>query len=906
MKIEHTTVYVGPNIWTRRPAIEVMLDLGQLEDWPTGRLGEGFQQALLAALPGLRDHRCSYRVPGGFVRRLTEDEGTWLGHVLEHASIELQYASGSSVTFGRARGVPGRPGVYRVVYEYADREVGIAASQLALRLIHSLLPPELRPLDAEPSFDFGAAYQEFLALARRRQLGPSTLALVRAAERRNVPWERLDGDHLIQFGQGARQRRIHASVTDHTAQIGVEIAHDKALTNQLLAGQGIPVPGQRRVYDEEEAVVAAAEFGYPVVVKPLDGNQGRGVQPDVRDANEVREAFRAAREEGSGVLVEQRIAGFDHRLLVVGGTLVAASRRVPGHVVGDGSSTIAALVAQVNADPRRGEGHDAVLTRLELDEEAGRLLARRGYTRDSVPPPGEVVYLRATANLSRGGTAIDVTDQVHPDNRLLAERAARTVGLDVAGVDFIAGNIARSHLEQHTGVCEVNAAPGLRMHLAPSEGNARAVADAIIESMYPGGRSARIPIAAITGTNGKTTTAHMVAAIAAAAGRRVGLSTTNGVYIRGHLVTHADSSGPASARMILRDPAVDCAVLETARGGILREGLGFRSCTVGAVLNITNDHLGIDGINTPEEMARVKRTVVAAATDSAVLNADDPLCVGMIEHTRAHTTCLVSMHSENPLIDRHVAAGGTAVVVEQNRDLELVFRHGAKRTHLIAARVIPATHDGQVTFNVQNAAFAAAIALGMGFGPRTIREGLRGFEASIDRTPGRLNVYDGHPFRVIMDYGHNPAAVRAMCEAARRLSSGGRIICVISGPGDRRDDDIRDIARAAAGRCDQYVCRRDDSLRGRGPSDVPRLLREGLLSSGVAADRIRVVPEETEAMAVALGMAKPGDLLLLFADDVARTWNQIVRYRPRLVVSPRSVVAVPRKERRLAVAQAGA
>lgn len=881
MNIVDTDIYVGPNVWANFRVIQLTLDLGSLEEWPTGRLGTDFQQRLLAALPGLRDHRCSYDTPGGFVRRLTEGEGTWLGHVLEHAAIELQCVAGFPVAFGRARSVPGQTGVYHVVYEYSDRDVGLAAGTLALDLLHSLLPAECRE-NRDDSFDLSKAIEEFKALARRKTLGPSTAALVRAAERRKIPWERLDGDHLIQFGYGARQRRILTSITDCSSHIAINIAQDKGLTNHLLAEQGIPVPLQRQVQDEDEAVAAAKRLGFPVVVKPIDGNQGRGVRPNISTVDEVREAYREALDQGSGVVVEQCIAGADHRLLIVGGAFVAAARRTPGHVVGDGVSSIEALVARLNADPRRARNHDGVLTRLELDEEANRLLARRGYTRDSIPAPGEAVYLRTTANLSRGGTATDVTDEVHPDNRLLAERAANAVGLDVAGVDFITPDISKSHLEGYGAVCEVNAAPGLRMHLSPSEGQPRDVADAVIEQLFPAGTSARIPIAAITGTNGKTTTAHMVAAISAAAGLRVGLTTTLGVHIRGRKVLDADASGPASARLILHDPTVDVAVLETARGGILREGLAFCNCNVGAVLNVTDDHLGIAGIHTSEAMAEVKRTVVEVATDVAVLNADDPLCLAMIEHTRASSVCLVSMRPQGTVIASHIEAGGSAVTVETNGQEMLVFRRGKERIPLLATSQIPATHGGRVRVNVQNAIFAAAIALGLGLDAQAVRAGLGGFDTTVERTPGRFNVYDGHAFRVIMDYGHNPAAVGAICDAARRLANGGRTICVLAAPGDRRNEDIRAVARSAAGHCHLYICRRDDALRGRGPDEVPTLLRDGLLAEGVPADRILVIPDEFEAMTAALGMAKPGDLLLLFADDLPRTWKQIVEFQPRM------------------------
>lgn len=880
MKILDTRVYGGPNIWANFGVIQLTLDLGLLEEWPTGRLGIDFQQGLLSALPGLHEHRCSYGVPGGFVRRLTEGEGTWLGHVLEHTAIELQCVAGYPISFGRARGVRGSPGVYYIVYDYSDREVGLAAGELALDLLHSLLPSQCSS-NVDASFDFSKRLQEFKEVAAHRALGPSTAALVRAAERRNIPWERLDGDHLIQLGYGARQRRIKASLTDGGSHIAIEIAQDKWLTNHLLAEHGIPVPLQRRAENEDEAVAAAERLGFPVVVKPIDANQGRGVRTNVSSAEEVREAFGIALQQGDGVIIEEQIAGSDHRLLVVGGKLVAAARRTPGHIVGDGNSSIRSLVAQINADPRRGGGHDGLLTRLELDEEADRLLTQCGYTPDSIAPAGEVVYLRTTANLSRGGTASDVTDEVHPDNRLLAERAANAVGLDVAGVDFITPNIAKSHLDGYGAICEVNAAPGLRMHLSPSAGQPRDVADAIIEQLFPGWSSGRIPIAAITGTNGKTTTAHMVAAIATAAGLRVGLTSTLGVHIGGRRILNSDASGPASARRILRDPTVDIAVLETARGGILREGLAFRHCNVGAVLNVTDDHLGLSGIHTVEAMAAVKRTVAEVATDAAVLNADDPLSLEMVEHTTAASICLVSMRPQNPVIAPHVAGGGSALILETNGREVLVFRRGHTRVPLLATSEIPATHNGRVRVNVQNAMFAAAIALGMGLDAQAVRAGLGGFDTTMDRTPGRFNVYDGHPFRVIMDYGHNPAAVGAICESVRHLSSDARTICVLAGPGDRRNEDILAIAKSAAGYCHLYICRRDDDLRGRGPDEIPNLLREGLLAQGVPIDRILVIPEESEAMARALSLGRPGDLLLLFADDLPRTWKQVVEFRPR-------------------------
>lgn len=897
MRIEDTRVYVGPNLWAFFPVIRMSVDLGVLEKWPTGRLGEEFQQGLLSALPGLKNHRCSYGEPGGFVRRLTEDEGTWLGHVLEHVSIELQNEAGFPVKFGRARSVSGRPGVYDVVYEYGEREVGLAAGRLAFDLIASLLPPALRATTTGPALDYPAAQAAFLDLAAGKRLGPSTAALVRAAMDRRIPWERLDGDHLIQLGYGVKQRRVQGALTSRTSELGVEIASDKSLTNRLLDSIGIPVPAQARVRTEEEAVAAAERLGYPVVVKPLDANHGRGVHPGIENAADVRAAFHDAWEEGSGVLVEEHIDGFDYRLLVVDGKLVAAAHRIPACVIGDGKSTVRDLVDRVNADPRRGEGHDNVLTRIELDDEADRMLARRGYGRDSVPSAGEIVQLRVTANLSRGATATDVTDRVHPDNTMLAVRAARALGLDVAGVDFLTTDISRSYLEVGGGVCELNAAPGLRMHVAPSEGEARDVAGPIMDHLFPDGETGRIPIAAITGTNGKTTTAKMVAHIAAGAGRHVGLATTTGVYIDGRMVAPGDTTGPASARLVLRDATVDCAVLETARGGILREGLAFRYCSVGAVLNVTADHLGLGGIHTVEELGEVKKTVVEVATDVAVLNADDPICYSMIGDSSAKRICLVSMHGCERTVRDHVSRGGLAVVLEDGPDAKLVAYDGEVRQPLASVSTIPATVGGKVRFNIENSLFAAAIAYGLGIETEDIREGLQSFVPDFQQSPGRLNIHDGLPFRVIVDYGHNPAAVRAMCDAAGRLSNGGRLICVLAAPGDRRDEDIRETARAAAGQCDLYICRRDDSLRGRGTDEVPRILRDGLIAAGVSPERIRIVPAEEEATLAGLREAREGDLLLLFADELERTWRQVMAFTPLLRTTGRPAPELPRRPR---------
>ena len=649
MKIESTNVFVGPNMFARFPVIRHILDLGELEHWPTVRLGDDFLDPLLAHLPGLHDHGCSYREPGGFIRRLNEDEGTWLGHVMEHVALELQNVAGSDVTFGRTRSIDGRPGFYNMVFQYKDATVGREASNLALNLLHSLLPADIKPAEAPPvDWDFSEARDRFIRFAQRREFGPSTGSLVRAAEARNIPWLRLNGYSLVQFGQGRYQQRIQATTTGRTSNIAVELASDKEETNGILRDLGLPVPAQMLARTAQDAVRAAERIGYPVVVKPLSGNHGRGVSINLRTAAEVETGFAKASEHGDTIIVESYIEGFDHRLLVVNGQLVAAAKRVPGHVVGDGETTIERLVEIVNEDPRRGVGHEKVLTRLEFDHQAERLLAKLGYDKDTVPAKGEMVYLRSTANLSTGGTAIDVTDVIHADNREMAIRAIRAIDLDIGGVDFLTRDITESYRHAGGGICEVNAGPGFRMHVAPSEGTPRDVAGPVIDMLFPPDKPSRIPIAAVTGTNGKTTTARMLAHILKMSGRTVGLTSTDGVYIDGKLSVPGDMTGPVSAQMILRDPSVDAAVMETARGGMLRSGLGFQECNVAACLNVSADHLGLRGMETVEDLAEVKRVPIEIATDAAVLNADDPLCLQMADYTDAAKLSYVTMNPSHP------------------------------------------------------------------------------------------------------------------------------------------------------------------------------------------------------------------------------------------------------------------
>jgi cyanophycin synthetase len=884
MKILATNVYVGPSLYALFRVIRHQVDIGALEEWPSARLGPQFIDGLVEALPGLQNHGCSYGEPGGFLRRLREDEGTWMAHIWEHAALEMQNMAGSNVSFGKTRSLS-VPGQYNMVFQYQQRDVGLESARISRQLLFSLLPAELKAEFAEEiedDFDFASERDDFIRFAQRKELGPSTASLVEAAEEREVPYLRLNKYSLVQFGHGRYQQRIQATITSKTPHIAVEISCDKEDTHNLLRDLGLPVPQQRLVYSERQALRAAHRIGFPVVVKPLDANHGRGVSINLIDGDQVSTAYQVARENARGrsVLVESFIEGMDHRMLVVNDELVAVAKRVPGHVVGDGEHTIAELIEIVNQDPRRGIGHEKVLTRLELDHQASRLMRKAGVDEETVLPPGEVFYLRSTANLSTGGTAIDMTDVVHPDNREMAVRAVQAVGLDVGGVDFLTSDITQSFKQVGGAVVEVNAAPGFRMHVAPSEGEPRDVSGKVMDMLFPPGSPSRIPIASITGTNGKTTTSRMLAHILKTAGHTVGMTSTDGVYIDGRLSVKGDMTGPASARIVLRDPTVDMAVMETARGGLLRSGMGYRRCDVSACLNVAADHLGLGGIDTLEQLAEVKRIPIEVARDTAILNADDEHCLRMADYTEAEHVCYVTMNPAHALVKEHIRAGGRAMVLEQgmNGDMITLYDNG---THfqLLWTHLIPATMEGKATHNVQNAMFAAALAFSMGKSLDDIRHGLRTFNSTIFQAPGRMNVFDEHPFRVILDYGHNAAAIASISQLVDRLEPGGRRICVLAAPGDRRDEDIEAIAAAAAGHFDYYICKADDHRRGRGEDEVPQMLRKQLKASGVDDTRIEVIPSEVQAIDAALAMAREGDLLVIFGDNIERCWKQVAGHK---------------------------
>ncbi len=907
MKITATNVYVGPSVYANFPVIRMIVDLGILLDWPSVKCGKGFTDGLQQALPSLAEHGCSYRTAGGFLRRLTEDDGTWMGHIMEHVALEIQNIAGSGVSFGRTRSA-GKPGIYNMVYAYKQRDAGIEAGHLALRLLMHLLPPELQQqVDYEISqdFDFESELEGFVLRAQRREFGPSTQSLVDAAVNRNIPWIRLNDYSLVQFGHGKYQKRIQATVTSDTGCISTSLASDKESTHSLLRDMGLPVPKQMMFSSEDEAVRAAKKIGYPVVIKPLDANHGRGISINLTTDQEVRDAFYFAKEQGRSrsVLAESFVTGFDHRMLVINNELVAVAKRVPGHVIGDGKRTISELVDIVNSDPRRGIGHEKVLTRIELDQQATRLMEDAGLNENSVLEKDQPFFLRSTANLSTGGTAIDLTDVVHSDNREMAIRAVRAIGLDIGGVEFLTDDITYSYKDVGGAIVEVNAGPGFRMHVAPSEGEPRDVAGKVLDMLYPPGAPARIPVAAITGTNGKTTTSRMLAHIMKSSGHVVGMTSTGGVQIDGRITVKGDMTGPQSAQIVLRDPTIDFAVLETARGGILRSGLGYSECDVAACINVTSDHMGLGGIDTLAQLAKVTETVVRIANDTVVLNADDKLCLKMADNCRAKHLCYITMDATHGLVREHIRANGRAVVLEKgiNGDMITIYDNGA-HIPLLWSHLIPATIEGKAMHNVQNAMFAAAMAFSFNTDLDAIRMGLRTFDTSFFQSPGRTNVYNEHPFKVILDYAHNQASFRAMADLADRLEPTGRRIMVMSTPGDRRDEDIHDSVKACLPAFTHFVLKADGNRRGRGHDEVPQLMRNYLLESGIDDVNITVIADEEPAVDFSLQMASDGDLVVITSDDLQRTWKQIINLnsdKPEYKKTiPGTKVYEPEKEKR--------
>jgi cyanophycin synthetase len=834
------------------------LDLENLAETPSNEI-PGFYEGLVEALPSLEGHYCSPGCRGGFLMRVRE--GTMMGHIVEHVALELQELVGMHVGFGRTRETS-TPGIYQVVFEYLNEEAGRYAGRAAVRLCQSIVDRGRYP-KAELEQDL----QDLKDLWRDAGLGPSTESIIKEAEKRGIPWMQLGARFLIQLGYGVNQKRIQATMTDNTGILGVELACDKEATKRILANAGVPVPKGTTINfldDLEEAIEYVG--GYPIVIKPLDGNHGRGITIDIQNWEEAEAAYDAARQVSRSIIVERYYRGRDHRVLVVDGKVVAVAERVPAHVVGDGRSTIAELIEETNKDPNRGDGHDKVLTKIELDRTSYHLLERQGYTLDSVLDRGEICYLRATANLSTGGIAVDRTDEIHPENVWLAQRVVKIVGLDIAGIDIVTSDISRPLREVDGVIVEVNAAPGFRMHVAPSQGTPRNVAGAVIDMLFPNEQASRIPILSVTGTNGKTTTTRLLAHICKQTGKVVGYTTTDGTYIGDYLVEAGDNTGPQSAQLILQDPTVEVAVLETARGGILRSGLAFEAANVGVVLNIAADHLGIGDIDTLEQLAHLKSVVAEAVYPDgyAVLNADDPRVAAIAERTKANIAYF-TMNPDSELVRSHIQKGGVAAVYENGF---LSILKGDWTHRIERAENIPLTMGGRAPFMIANALAASLAAFVQNVSIEQICAGLNTFRASVSQTPGRMNLFNLGNFHALVDYAHNPHSYEALGSFVRNWTNGERI-GVVGGPGDRRNQDFISLGKLAAEIFDYVIIKEDDDTRGRARGSAADLIIQGIKEVNPNY-KYESILDETEAINKALDIAPDNSLVVILPESITR------------------------------------
>ena len=856
MRIHTIRTLNGPNVYHHRPVLRMTLDLEALYDTPSRAL-PGFTERLLAMLPGLQQHHCSRRHVGGFVERL--HQGTYLGHIVEHVALELSEPVGIGVTYGKTLGTDD-PHVYEVMVRFRSEAGMRFLLETAVALVTAVIAGE--------SFPLAEQLQEARRIVERSELGPSSNAILAAAERRHIPWQRVADNSLVQLGYGKQRRLLQTALSGQTSHIAVEIAQDKALTKTLLRQAAIPVPQGIIVTTAEEAVAALTTLGAPVVVKPLNGHQGKGVSLYLNTSSEVEFAFTAAQVYSTRILVEEQFTGSDYRVVVVNNTVVAASQRLPAHVIGDGTHTIATLITQENANSQRGEGHVYPLSRILIDPVLMACLQRQGLHLESIPEKAQMVWLRDCANLSTGGTAIDVTDQLHPDTRWLCERAARAIGLDICGIDLVVPDIA-APVPPHSGVIEVNAAPGLRMHHFPSVGQPRDVGDAIIEMLYPPGTSARIPIIAITGTNGKTTVTRMIGHTLSAVGQTVGMTTTDGIVIDGRCIKHTDASGPQSARMVLADPTVDVAVLETARGGIVRRGLGYDWADIAILTNIHADHIGQDGIRSVEDLVHIKSLVAERVRPGGtlILNAENPPVAALAAAPRvqAHAKRLVyfALDSHHPMLQQHLLSGGTGYTIEKDWIVEV---NGGHVQPMVEVATIPATLQGLVDFHTANAMAAVAACRAHGLAPRLIAAALQTFTGAAHNA-GRLNLYHVRDGYVIVDYGHNAHAFAALGRMTQRLA-GYRLTGVLDVPGDRADWVIEQAGRVAARMFHRVLLWQSNDLRGRQSGAVARMLRRAMRRENPHC-QCRMIPNHQEAMATALRDIKAGDLVYLFYDNMA-------------------------------------
>lgn len=865
MRIEDIKVMCGPNYWSsrRHKLIVMLLDLEELEDMPTNKIS-GFGERMKALMPTLYTHRCSEGVPGGFFQRV--EEGTWMGHVIEHIALELQTLAGMETGFGRTR-ESDRRGVYHVVFSYHEAKAGVYTAKAAVKIAEALISGE--PYDLENDI------QTLREIREKERLGPSTGSIVDEAIKRKIPYIRLNRGSLVQLGYGCNQKRIQATVASTTSSIAVEIACDKEETKNLLEASEIPVPKGRIVYDLEELKQAIDKIGYPAVTKPINGNHGKGATTNIRTWEEAVEAFEAARKYAKAVICEKFITGRDFRVLVINYKFVAAAIRTPASVYGDGVSTIQQLIDKVNSDPRRGYGHEKVLTSIKVDDFTNNILEKHGFTLETVLPNGEELWLKPTANLSTGGTATDVTDYVHPTNVFMCERIARIIGLNICGIDIMAEDLSVPITENGGAVLEVNAAPGFRMHLEPTEGLPRNVAEPVIDMLYPPGTSARIPIIAVSGTNGKTTTTRLIAHIVKQMGHKVGYTTTDGVYIQNQLMVKGDCTGPVSAEFVLRDPTVDFAVLECARGGILRAGLGFHHCDIAVVTNVAEDHLGLQGINTIEKLARVK--AVAANTvlkdGYSVLNADDDLVYNMHKELDCHIAYF-SMDENNPRIKEHCLKGGLAAVYEHGY---VTILKGTWKIRIEKVTNIPLTFSGKAEFNVANVLAATLTAYIRDFKTEDIRQALQTFVPSPAMTPGRMNMFYFKHYTVMLDYAHNTHGIQAIGKFLKAIESPVKV-GIVAAVGDRRDEDIIAVGVESARIFDEIIIRQDKNLRGRTEEDMIALMMQGIQS--VDPDKkVTVFRKEADAIDYAMNNAVKDSFVVVISDVVPDALEQVKKYK---------------------------
>jgi cyanophycin synthetase len=863
MKIIEIKALRGPNYWSirRGKLIQMMIDLEEMEQQPTNTIA-GFRENLEKLIPTLYAHRCSENKPGGFFERV--DEGTWMGHVMEHIALEIQTLAGMDMGFGRTRGT-GKEGEYYVVFNFMEEAVGVFAAKASFKICEALI--------AGKDYDLNADIQTMRELREETRLGPSTGCIVEEAARRGIPFIRLNKSSLVQLGYGVNQQRIRATIAGTTSCIAVDIAGDKDDTKNLLEAAEIPVPKGSLIRGEEGLKDAINKIGYPVVLKPLNGNHGKGATTNIVNYEQALTALDAAQKYGRTVIVEKFITGFDFRLLCINYKFVCAALRTPAAVTGDGEHNIQWLIEETNKDERRGYGHEKVLTQITVDDFTKKMLDDKGYTLETIPPKGELVLVKPTANLSTGGTSTDVTEEVHPSNIFMAERIAKIIGLDICGIDIMAPNLKVPITENGGAVLEVNAAPGFRMHIEPSEGIARNVAEPVIDMLFPKENTGRIPIIAITGTNGKTTTSRLVAHIAKTAGYKVGYTTSDGVYIQNQMMMKGDCTGPASAQFVLKDPTVDFAVLESARGGILRSGLAFRNCDIAIITNVASDHMGLGGIDSLEQMARVKSVVAETVYKHgfAILNADDDLVYDMRKNLSCNIA-LFSMDEFNPRIVEHCKGGGHAAVYENGF---VTIMKGTWKIRVQKVSEIPITYGGKALHNVMNTLPSIlATYLYRNIKVADIKLALETFIPSPTQTPGRLNLFQFKHFKFLADFAHNPAGLQLLCDFVSKMD-GTPKVGIISGTGDRRDEDIRELGVISAKHFDEIIIRQDRHLRGRTAENIVELLVEGINSNKTKEIPVTIIYNEKEAIMHAYNTAKPGSLITIMCDVVAEALDLI-------------------------------